>query len=297
MKNSFELTKANPPQNWFTPFLWGVVLFFGAQFVFGAPMFIAAKSIMPGHIGEMIAALFSFSFSIIGALLVNKYVNKRTVSALGFHKEKWLAKYGLGILIGLGLIAFVVGSSMLLGTLSVKVSPAISWGVILALLGGFMIQGMAEEVVCRGYVQNGLRTKWGIVAVMFAQAAFFTVLHSLNPGMEVLPIVNLFAYGLFMGVLFYYTDSIWVVGGVHTIWNFMLGVFMGIEVSGQIVEGAVFVSTLDGAGWLTGGKFGLEGSILTTAVMLLGSVITYALIKQKAKTGESSKKKIADKSK
>ncbi len=283
MRNSFELTKENPPKYWFMPIIWGVILFYGIQTIGGIPLFLGFKYWMPGALGEIYVALFSFAFSILATILLTKYLNKRPVESLGFHKEGFVKNYIVGLLIGGLLIAFTIVASFLFGTITIEFNSMVNWGAIFVLLLGFMIQGMAEEVVCRGYVQNALRLRWGLVVTMIIQAAFFSALHSMNDGMTVMPVINLFLYGAFVGILFYYTDNLWMAGGIHSVWNFLLGPILGIEVSGHVIPGTVFMSSFTGSELLTGGSFGMEGSIFTTIGMCVGIIIVYLMYNKKKK--------------
>ncbi len=280
--NSFELTKAKPPKRWSTPLIWAGILLAVGQIIAGFLAFILLGEAASGEWG-MVVILCSFSLPLIGAMMLNKFLNKRSVEALGFHKKKWFSNYLLGVVLGFVLILFTCGGSMILGTLEIQRNSEINWSIVIALMVGFMIQGMTEEVICRGYVQNGLRIKWGLVGTMIIQGAFFTLLHAMNPGITLLPVINLFLYGVFIGMLFYYTDNLWLVGGLHSAWNFLLGPVIGIEVSGLAIKGTVFKSSLSGPSWLTGGSFGIEGSVLTTIATMVGTIIVYYLIKKKQK--------------
>ena len=55
--------------------------------------------------------------------------------------------------------------------------------------------------------------------------------------------------------------------GVHFTWNFFQGPVYGFEVSGMSIKGIVR-QQLNGSDWLTGGAFGLEGSVITVVVIL-----------------------------
>ena len=64
------------------------------------------------------------------------------------------------------------------------------------------------------------------------------------------------------------TNDIWGAAGYHSMWNFVQGTFYGISVSGTNVGSAVLSSEIKpGNAFLTGGKFGMEGSIVATVVM------------------------------
>ncbi len=286
--NSFELTKAKPPKHWITPILWGLFIFIVIKIIFSIPiyamMYIIAGEFTFSMSTQLIVELFTFAIPLIGIIILNRFLNKRSIEALGFHKKDFIKKYGIGILIGLALIFFTCGLSALFGTFTFSFNKYIDWKFIALLMLGFMVQSMTEEVIDRGYIQNGIRIRWGLVATMFIQAFIFMALHSLNPGMTVMPILNLFLFGIFLGLLFYYTDNMWLVGGLHFSWNFLLGPVMGIEVSGLAINGSVLIAKADGPEILTGGSFGMEGSILATVALILGIIIVARIYRNQPKT-------------
>ena len=66
------------------------------------------------------------------------------------------------------------------------------------------------------------------------------------------------------------TDTVWGVAGIHGAWNFAQGNLFGILVSGQSSGTSIMKFTPQGnQGWLSGGSFGIEGSIMTSLVLLL----------------------------
>ncbi len=280
---SYDLTKAKPPKYWFTPIIWGVFALLIVPTVFLMPIFMFAQYFISDYLFVIVLNLYSFIFILLFILLLNKHLNKRTVEALGFHKEKLVLNYLIGIFIGILMIASVFLLAILFGGATVELNDSVDWGIVLILLCGFLIQGMTEEVINRGYIQNGLRIRWGFVVTMIIQGIFFTGMHGLNPGITVLSLFNLFLYAIFVGTLFYYTDNLWIVGAVHSVWNFVLGPVMGIAVSGLVLPGTIFKTEMTGEEWISGGSFGLEGSIFTTIVMITGSVTVYILMNRKNK--------------
>ncbi|MGQ4569194.1 lysostaphin resistance A-like protein [Dermabacteraceae bacterium P9123] len=274
---STEITLANPPRHWVTPILWSILIFFVPQLLLAVPLIVGAMLLNLDQPGQIMATLISFAGPLAAVLLLNRYLYKRPVTALGFHRQGWGQKYLTGAGIGLLLIVFTCGGAAMFGALRISFNPEVGWLLVFLMLLGFMLQGMTEEVICRGYLQNGLRVRWGIVGALIIQAVFFALLHGTNSGITVLPLVNLFLYGLLIGALFYYTDSMWLVGGLHSAWNFLLGPVLGVEVSGIVIPGTVFKAKASGADWLSGGAFGIEGSVLTTLAMLIGLTVIYFL--------------------
>lgn len=71
-----------------------------------------------------------------------------------------------------------------------------------------------------------------------------------------------------------------MIAAFHSAWNFVQGNILGISVSGGAGSESVFGIGLTGADWLSGGGFGAEGSIFTTAVLAI-SVLLACISKQK----------------
>jgi membrane protease YdiL (CAAX protease family) len=137
-----------------------------------------------------------------------------------------------------------------------------------------MIQGMAEEVLCRSYLLISIGRRYPMWLAVLLNALFFAILHLANPGMGVLPFINLTLFGVFASVYFIKRGSIWGIGAVHSIWNFVQGNFYGIKVSGNNLSCTVFESTvIESKNFINGGDFGLEGGIAVTIVLVLGTLL------------------------
>jgi len=123
--------------------------------------------------------------------------------------------------------------------------------------------------------------KW--LAVMISSAAF-GMAHIGNPGISVLAMINLILFGVFAALYMIYFDDIWGGCAIHSIWNFTQGNLYGISVSGSADSESVFRTTAKTShAFLTGGKFGIEGSIFTTLVLGIGTAaVAYFMMKREA---------------
>ncbi|MBS0266496.1 MAG: CPBP family intramembrane metalloprotease, partial [Planctomycetes bacterium] len=80
---------------------------------------------------------------------------------------------------------------------------------------------------------------------------------------------NLFCAGLTLALAYRVSGNIWFPTAAHFGWNFAQGVLFQIPVSGIQTDGLIDIQVVEGAPrWLTGGEFGMEGSILGTAAEL-----------------------------
>ena len=224
--------------------------------------------------------LFSFVIILILFIFWVKVIEKNSLSSLGFVKRNWLKYLGWGILISLlqmGVIALVYQ----VGGIGTFVLNELSLEPILFILGLFpfwLLQGGTEEVATRGWLLTRIAVRTNLPLAIGISSSLFGILHLGNSGVTFLSLLNIILDGVLAGLLFIYTDSIWLVVAQHGTWNYVQGNLLGFQVSGTGADASIFSFTMgSGPDWLTGGEFGAEGSIITTLVLLFSVVIVYLL--------------------
>ena len=228
--------------------------------------------------------LFSFVIILFLFIFWVKVIEKNALSSLGFVKRNWLKYLVWGILLSLlqmGVIALVyqVGGigSFELNELSLE--PIL---FILGLFPFWLLQGGTEEVATRGWLLTRIAARTNLPFAIAISSSLFGILHMGNAGVTFLSVLNIILDGVLAGLLFIYTDSIWLVVAQHGTWNYVQGNLLGFQVSGTGADASIFSFTMgDGPDWLTGGAFGAEGSIITTLVLLVSLVIVYLLGERK----------------
>lgn len=230
--------------------------------------------------------LFSFVFILLLFIFWVKFIEKNPLSTLGFVKKNWLKYLGWGILLSLlqmGVIALVYQVCGI-GTFELN---ELSLEPILFILGLFpfwLLQGGTEEVATRGWLLTRIAARTNLPLAIAISSSLFGILHMGNAGVTFLSVLNIILDGVLAGLLFIYTDSIWLVVAQHGTWNYVQGNLLGFQVSGTGADTSIFSFTMgDGPVWLTGGAFGAEGSIITTLVLLVSLVIVYRLGERKEK--------------
>ena len=228
--------------------------------------------------------LFSFVIILFLFIFWVKVIEKNALSSLGFVKRNWLKYLGWGILLSLlqmGVIALVYQVS---GIGSFELNE-LSLEPILFILGLFpfwLLQGGTEEVATRGWLLTRIAARTNLPLAIAISSSLFGILHMGNAGVTFLSVLNIILDGVLAGLLFIYTDSIWLVVAQHGTWNYVQGNLLGFQVSGTGADASIFSFTMgDGPDWLTGGAFGVEGSIITTLVLLVSLVIVYRLGERK----------------
>ena len=227
----------------------------------------------------MLAQLLATVAATIVMMLYVKHIEKRSLRTMGFVKEHAVSDYLIGMVVAFAMFAACVGICMVTGAMVFDGFVLGGRYVMLALFFvGFIIQGMSEETVCRGFMMTSLGSKGGAVAGVLFNSLFFGALHLGNSGVTVLSMVNLVLFGLFMSVLVLKLNSIWMACAIHTVWNFVQGNFFGILVSGADMGPSVFrFVSVPGMGLWNGGSFGMEGGLATSIVLTLAIVIVLLL--------------------
>ena len=230
-----------------------------------------------------IATLLLEILMIAVVFIYCRFLEKRKIRTLGFRKKGMLPQYLKGAVAG--ALFFSVAYLICVLTGSIHVEGLVTNMAPLGILGyfvGYLVQGMAEEVLCRGYLFVSLSRRHSVVYSAVLSALFFAMLHGANSGLTPLAVFNLFLFGIFAALLLVKCENIWVVGAFHSLWNFAQGNIYGIQVSGNSLQPAILNSSnVKGHGLINGAGFGLEGGLGVTLVLGLGIVyLVYNLNKQ-----------------
>lgn len=224
--------------------------------------------------GLLVVNLFSTIVPILITFLFCFLLQKRKPRTIGFVKKNCVSEYLWGLLIGVVIFTLAVILCMVTGTLTFNgISEGFNIGMFILFFLGFMVQGMSEEVLCRGYLMVSIARRSSLPVAILANSLFFAALHLMNDGITALAFLNLTLFGIFASVMFIRRGSIWMVGAVHSIWNFVQGNVFGIKVSGMNIDCMLLESDITGMAVINGGSFGLEGGLAVTVVLLAGIVL------------------------
>lgn len=238
-----------------------------------------------------IVTLISEVLLIVIVCLYCRFVEKRKLNTLGFKKKGAVLNYLKGMFFA--LVIFSVAYLICIVTKSITFDGLTQNIPVVYIVGyfiGYMIQGMAEEVLCRGYLFVSLTRRYHVINSAIFSAVFFAMLHGMNVGVDGFAIFNLFLYGLFAALLFADCENIWIVGAFHSVWNFVQGNLYGISVSGNKITSSIFTSTAadGGATVINGGTFGMEGGFAVTIVLIIAIVVIGKHLESKGKLIEKS---------
>ena len=216
--------------------------------------------------------MLAFGFILNTVFRWTRKVEKRPIRTLGFYRENFLSNLLKGFGLGLALFLLTLLGLVALGQYrfeSIHLDPY-SLTFIVFTIPFWILQGTAEEVVSCAWLLPQLASRTNLKLAVLISSLFFTLLHVGNSGLTPLSLVNLFLFGVAMALYLLKTDTVWGVAGIHGAWNFAQGNLFGILVSGQPSGTSLMTFLPQGnQGWLSGGSFGIEGSIMTSLVLLL----------------------------
>lgn len=169
----------------------------------------------------------------------------------------------------------LVGLAGLLVVLSTNVRHGPGRGFPwLELLAVFVPAAVHEELLFRGYGFQKLYAWRRGFAIVFV-ALIFAGLHANNSSVSYLGLANIFLGGILLGLAYERHHRLWFPIGLHLAWNLMSGPILGHEVSGYEAMETVLTESGTGPESLTGGEFGIEGSVWMTVVELAGIVLLW----------------------
>ncbi|BDR58945.1 hypothetical protein XA3_13860 [Xylocopilactobacillus apicola] len=126
-----------------------------------------------------------------------------------------------------------------------------------------MVQGMFEELLCRGFIMGKILQKNLPITAIVVNSLCFAFAHCANDGINLLAWINLLIFALTMSILRLQTESLWLIGAFHSAWNFAEGVIFGTSVSGIASFDLIFKSvSRKNHPLINGGIFGIEASIV-----------------------------------
>ncbi len=229
--------------------------------------------------------------TLIGTLFITslfrQYLDRRSFVSMGFSTANFSSNFSRGSLTGFFIIAAGFSILWASGFLQVR-TMAFPAGTLLLQLFLLLLVSLNEEILIRGYLLNNLLRSWSIPLSLGVSAAAFMMLHSFNPGLNAVALINIFLAGILLGIEYTRTRDLWYPIALHWSWNLFQGPVFGFEVSGIDLQKAIIGQSLSGHRLLTGGPFGFEGSLLLTFLLALVITIKAIRMKKVAPAGGSS---------
>ena len=230
-------------------------------------------TITPLVMGESEAITLLF---LCAAALIMGKLEHRKFSEYGLPMRKALGKdfwigsfYGFLAISGTLLTMFLFHGFRITGLAlhgTAILSSLLGWGI------AFLLVGLVEEFLFRGYIQYTLASGIGFWPAAFVLSGLFGFGHFFNPNETVRGSATVVLFGLLLCLFLRRTGNLWCAVGFHLgyDWGQM---FYGVPDSGIVPYHNLLNSTLSGPRWLTGGMVGPEASFLTPLALLVVAVV------------------------
>jgi membrane protease YdiL (CAAX protease family) len=219
-------------------------------------------------IASLLSALTAAIVAVALVLLLSRFakVAKRDIRLwLLLGRDRAVRKYAPGLAAGGFLMCVVMACIYMCGAakIGMGVAPVTSDAITLAF--AFVVVGLAEEMLWRGYLLVSLTQAMGFSAASVATSTAFTFAHYVD-GDGWQGLIQVFLFGLTCCWLIRATGSLWFAAGFHAAWDYVQSGIFGVSDSGFLFTGYLLRTRLEGAEWITGGSSGPEGSAITVTV-------------------------------
>ncbi len=226
-----------------------------------------------------VVVFFSFLGTILIIWIFRKYVDRESFRSLGFDKKFISNDLLIGILFGF-FIMLLGFTSLILTKQIIFLAFQFRLGEFILSVGLFIFIAISEELILRGYILSNLMTSFNKYIALIISSVIFSLMHGANPDFNLLSMIGLFVAGLFFGLAYIYTKSLWFPIALHFSWNFFQGTIFGFNVSGKDTYSFIVTKENSFTIW-NGGNFGFEGSILSILFQFFAIAIVFRIFKNR----------------
>jgi uncharacterized protein len=258
----------------------GFVVLAGLHFYFAEFLSVRAANGLSSGVWYPLVERAAFLFLlVVGYAAMGRLFSKQRepIRAMGLTlRAGWQREFGLGAAVGWGMLVASILPLVLSGGLIITFWPIPrQFGILFIDLLVLAVASLAEEVAFRGYpFQRFVEAIGPTLATILCSFAFASV-HVFNPGFNRASLIVTVLTSCLLSVAYLRTRALWVSWGWHFAWNASMCLLFGLPVSGLTQFSPVIQSNTVGPGWMTGGDYGPEASMVTTIVVLIGIFVVY----------------------
>jgi len=214
------------------------------------------------------AGLFACALS---AAWVMSLIERRPVGIYGlpasraFGRNFWAGSLWGAVTVTVLVLAIRAAHGLTFDGMALTSHEAFRYGAF--WLVGFIIVGLAEEFLTRGYAQFTLASGIGFWPAAVLLSAFFGAGHLANPGEGWIGAASAAMIGLWLALTLRRTGDLWFAVGFHAWFDYGQTFVYSVPNSGLMFQGHLLHTTLAGPRWLTGGSVGPEASLFNFILM------------------------------
>jgi membrane protease YdiL (CAAX protease family) len=226
-----------------------------------------------GPLKGLVASLVAGAIMLMVYAFLVQRVEGRPVNELA--PRPMAGELGLGLLAGFGLYTLCV--LILMGLGNYRIDGHRDWLILLAGMATPLATGVFEELWFRGVIFRLTQEWFGTWLAVVISSLIFGFVHWDSAGATLQGLVSISLWaGLLLCATYVLTGRLWLGIGLHSAWNYTQGSVYSGSVSGNEAPDGFFMSTLQGSGWLTGGSFGMEASLVAFLVCGTAGVLMMA---------------------
>lgn len=216
--------------------------------------------------------------AVIASAICARVLERRSFGSVGFRlHRRWLRDFALGSLMGAASLAIAVGIAASVGALTFYVHTrelaSLMRGFVMVSLF-FVVAGAFEELIFRGFAFQALVHNLGGARAVAITSLLFGLAHVSNPGASTFSTINTILAGIWLGLAYLMTRSLWLATALHWSWNFAMVFIFGLPVSGftALDQLAWLRSNVGEPLWVSGGSYGPEAGAAATVALILSTL-------------------------
>jgi len=221
--------------------------------------------------------LINLISAMIASAVCVRLLEHRSLGSVGFKRHRlWFRDFSLGSALGAASLAIAVGIATIVKATSFNVQTSRLAQLVsgfLIVFFFFLIAGAAEELIFRGFPFQALVHNLGGAPALAITAVIFGLAHLANPSASAFSTINTMLAGVWLGLAYLMTRSLWLATALHYSWNLAMVFIFGLPVSGfTMLTRLGWLRGSEGSpAWVSGGSYGPEGGVAATVALLLST--------------------------
>ncbi len=244
--------------------VYAIIAFLGYYFAFPLILLFLGTPVL------VISTLGTFAAAAVANTLALRIYERGNLSDIGLGWTPASRRnLSLGMLGGIGaaLVVIVLPLALRLADFEPVPNQRLQWPSLLFVSILLLFGAVGEEMLFRGYGFQVLVRGIGPFATILPVAVLFGLAHSQNLNFGPLPLFNTILWGVVLGYAYIRSGDLWLPIGLHFGWNWSLPL-LGVNLSGFTMDVTGYSMHWKVGEKLSGGAYGPEGGLLTTAVAI-----------------------------
>ena len=216
---------------------------------------------------------------IAGYGLMGLWFNRQVhpVSEQGLPLRKGFLREGaLGLAVGWGAALVCVILLALGGGIAIVILTRPSaWAWLVSDSVFFALWALGEEIAFRGYAFQRFEKSVGSLGAALGFAAYYALVQLQLPGTSWESAAVSIVFSLLLSAAYLRTRALWLSWGLNFGWKASQALVFGLAVEGLNTHSPVIQGNPMGPFWLTGGGFGLDGTWIAFAVLVVALPVLF----------------------